>query len=236
MVGRELASAGKHCANKGTAMPRRVLISDFDGTITTNDFYDLVVQRLLKPEDIAPWQDYLAGRITHFTALQRIFAKIRATEEQILAVAADMRPDPNLAKAVADLRLAGWEIVVASAGCEWYISRILASAKVELEVHSNPCSYQPDGSLGMEEPRSSPFYCPETGIDKPAIVRFYQQQGDVVAYAGDGYTDLPAALLVRPEWRFARSALAESLQERREGFTPFQVWSEVAKAVLNKPV
>ena len=31
-----------------------VLVTDFDGTITDGDFYILAVERLLKPEDLAP--------------------------------------------------------------------------------------------------------------------------------------------------------------------------------------
>ena len=31
----------------------RILVTDFDGTITKHDFYKLVVSRLLTPEDLA---------------------------------------------------------------------------------------------------------------------------------------------------------------------------------------
>jgi 2,3-diketo-5-methylthio-1-phosphopentane phosphatase len=210
-----------------------VLVSDFDGTITARDFYQLAVERLLTPEDMRPWADYRAGRITHFTAMQRIFARIRAPEERVLAAVRDMEPDPLLASAVADLGNGGWHVVVASAGCEWYISRILAAAGVELEVHANPCRYcEEDGSLRMEEPVDSPFHCPETGIDKAAIVRFHQRRGAVVAYAGDGFTDASAALLVRPEYRFARADLAAVLDKRGQPWRPFRVWSDVAGALL----
>jgi 2,3-diketo-5-methylthio-1-phosphopentane phosphatase len=215
--------------------PARVLVSDFDGTITARDFYQLAVERLLTPADMQPWADYRAGRITHFTAMQRIFACIRAPEERVLAAVRDMRPDPLLAAAVADLRSGGWHVVVASAGCEWYISRILAAAGVELEVHANLCRYcEEDGSLRMEEPVDSPFHCPETGIDKAAIVRFHQRRGAVVAYAGDGFTDAPAALLVRPEYRFARADLAAVLDKQRQPWRPFCVWSDVAGALLER--
>ena len=215
-------------------MPPFVLVSDFDGTITARDFYRLIVERLLPPEALGPWAEYRAGRISHFTALQRIFASVRAPEADVLAVVRDMRPDPLLARAVAALRAANWHIVVASAGCEWYINRILAEAQVELEVHTNRCIYAENGPLLMQAPLDSPFYCAETGIDKAAIVRFHLERGAVVAYAGDGFTDESAALLVPPDRRFARAELAQTLNEHGQKFQPFAVWSDIARALLGR--
>ncbi|MDR2726433.1 MAG: 2,3-diketo-5-methylthio-1-phosphopentane phosphatase, partial [Deltaproteobacteria bacterium] len=85
----------------------------------------------------------------------------------------------------------------------------------------------------MRAPINSPYYCPETGIDTRAVVRFHLEHADTVAYAGDGFTDVPAALLVAPERRFARASLARTLRERGEPFRPFAVWSDVARTLLN---
>jgi 2-hydroxy-3-keto-5-methylthiopentenyl-1-phosphate phosphatase len=218
------------------SVPDAVLVSDFDGTMTANDFYKLAVQRLLSPEDLAPWREYLAGKRTHFAALQEIFGSLRATEAQLLELVRDMAPDPGLADSVARLRTAGWRVVVASAGCGWYIRRILASLGLDaqVEVHANPGELEPGGALRMTLPAASPFTCLETGVDKAAIVRGHQTAGSTVAFAGDGFADLPAALQVRPELRFARADLAQALRERGEGFQTFSRWSEVAQALLSR--
>ncbi|OXS29169.1 MAG: 2,3-diketo-5-methylthio-1-phosphopentane phosphatase [Desulfovibrio sp. MES5] len=214
-------------------MPKpRILVTDFDGTITTQDFYKLVVDSLLTHRDIAPWQEYRDGKITHLAALQQIFAKIRAPESELNSLALAMQPDPRLSSAVASLRNAGWEIVVASAGCDWYIQRVLASAGVSLPVHANHAIYEPNGSLRMLPPTDSPFYCAETGVDKAGIVRSYVRRGYTVAFAGDGFADLPAALAVSPDLRFARADLAATLGRYHEDFHAFSVWSDVADALL----
>jgi 2-hydroxy-3-keto-5-methylthiopentenyl-1-phosphate phosphatase len=216
-------------------LPSRVLVTDFDGTMTAHDFYLLAVERLLTPDDLSPWKDFRAGRITHFEAIRRIFSRIHAPLDAALRLVDDMRPDPLLAQSVAALQNAGWTIVVASAGCAWYVDKILGGLGISVEVHANPGYYQaPDGPLVMEAPVGSPFYSPELGVDKAGITRFFLAQGATVAYAGDGVTDAPAALLVPESLRYARADLAQTLREKGAGFQPFERWSEVADSLLLK--
>lgn len=213
-------------------MTHSVFVSDFDGTMTAHDFYRLTAEHLLPPDALTPWTEYKAGRMTHFAALQAVFDRIRAPEERVLQLLDSMQFDPDLPGRLTRLRSAGWEVVVASAGCDWYIRRIFARANVQATLHANPGEYLPGGPLRMDPPRHSPFFSPETGVDKAAIVRFHRRQGAVVAYAGDGLTDLPAALLAPPDLRFARGDLALALREKGETFRLFSRWSETADALL----
>ena len=86
---------------------RGVLVTDFDGTITRNDFYQIVTETLLPPGGLAPFHDYKAGTITHFEALQRIFAALRVTEVEILAAVAKAEPEPELASWIEKLASIG---------------------------------------------------------------------------------------------------------------------------------
>lgn len=215
-----------------------VLVTDFDGTMTANDFYKLAAERLLPADALAPWQDYRAGAITHFEALRRIFSSIREPEERVQAVIQDMHPDPLLAESVRALRQRGWSVVVASAGCQWYIDQILTQVGLDigpgrdLEVFANPGSYSPDSGLCMHRPATAPYFSPETGVDKKAIVRFHQKQSKTVAFAGDGFADFPAAQQTKAELRFARADLASSLDEAGLTYRPFASWTEVARTLL----
>ncbi len=213
-------------------MPDAVLVSDFDGTMTAEDFYSLAVKRLLPAEALGPWKAYLAGRMTHFKALRTIFSRIRAPEADVLAVIDAMGLDPKLPDALARLRAAGWEVVVASAGCAWYIDRLLDRAGVRLEVHANPGVYLPGGPLVMDAPPPSPLTCEETGVDKAAVVRDALSRAPKVAFAGDGLADLPASLLVADHLRFARGDLAGALTQRGRAFRTFAAWSDIAAMLL----
>jgi 2-hydroxy-3-keto-5-methylthiopentenyl-1-phosphate phosphatase len=205
------------------------LVSDFDGTMTQHDFYSCAVQNLLGPEDLEPWHAYTRGEITHFEALRRIFASIRAEIPQIERVLAAMEFDPAAKKAVQRLERQGWNVVVVSNGCGWYIERLFRQHNLRLELHTNPGEYSAAHGLQMQLPTQSPFFAEQFGISKTAVVRNALQSCSAVAFAGDGRPDLEPALMVRPEMRFARGWLATELRSRGETFQHFSTWSEISE-------
>jgi 2-hydroxy-3-keto-5-methylthiopentenyl-1-phosphate phosphatase len=212
--------------------PRGVLVSDFDGTMTRHDFYKLAIEHLLPPDIPDHWAEYRTGAITHFEALRRYFAAIRASEEEVLAVVDRMELAPELAAAVARLRGAGWEVVVTSAGCAWYIGRLLAAAGVDVAVLANPGRFEPGRGLLMEMPTDSPYLSRDLGIDKARVVRGHLDKGRPVAFAGDGFPDAEAARLVPADLRFARADLANLLEQQEQDHQPFDTWSDIARALL----
>lgn len=210
----------------------RVLVSDFDGTMTRHDFYQLAIEHLLPADTPNHWVDYRAERITHFEALRRYFAAIRSDEATVLQLIERMELDPQLAGAIASLRKAGWRIVVASAGCRWYIDRLLGQAGVEIEVHGNPGRFEAGAGLQMAMPQDSPFYSPTHGINKRGIVEHFLNSGCEVAFAGDGFPDADAARLVPDDLRFARGDLASVLRKEGIPFQPYSMWSDIADELV----
>lgn len=210
-------------------MPDSVLVTDFDGTLTRHDFYKLVRDRLLSRDTPDYWQQHREGRITHFEALRAIFASIRTDESEVLDILSDMELDPDLPQALAVLRGAGWEVVVTSAGCEWYIQRLLSRQGVSLPVYANPGRFVSGRGLLMSLPLGGKYFSRTLGIDKAAVVRDLQSDHRHVAFSGDGYTDIDAAALVPAHFRFARDALAEEAAARGFEFVPFERWSQIAE-------
>jgi len=211
--------------------PRAIVVSDFDGTMTRRDFYDLVRQQWPLPPDDDPWEQYVAGRLTHFEALAAIFARIRTDEATLLSLVDRMELDPTLPEAARALRGRGWGITIASAGCEWYLLRLLRKAGLALEVHANPGDFSPVTGLQMHLPEHSRFFSRSTGIDKAAVVRDALRRTAEVAFAGDGRPDLESSLLVPAERRFARGWLADALRQRGEAFHPLTDWADLARTL-----
>lgn len=216
--------------------PNGVLVTDFDGTMTRHDFFKRVIESLLPSGTPDYWADYRAGAITHFEALRRYFASIRASERDVLRVVDGMELDPRLPDAVASLQQAGWKVVVVSAGCDWYIQRLLKQAKVEIEVHSNPGRFEEGKGLIMEMPTNSPYFSQSLGVNKAGVVQHFQAEGNAVAFAGDGFPDAESARLVADDLRFARADLATVLRDEGLPFHSFDVWSEIARVLLEMRV
>jgi 2-hydroxy-3-keto-5-methylthiopentenyl-1-phosphate phosphatase len=212
---------------------RSLLVSDFDGTMTRHDFYRLAVQSLLPPAMPDYWAYYRAGEMTHFEALQAIFASITADEQTVRRVVDRMEIDPGLPEALRLLEQSGWEVVVTSAGCDWYIKILMKQLGVRLKVWSNPGRFEVGRGLLMELPRQSPFFSPTLGVDKTAVVRKAIDEGRRVAFAGDGPPDTDPARLVPAELRFARADLARNLTEEGLSFRGYDRWSEIARMLCH---
>ena len=206
---------------------RKIFVSDYDGTITDKDFYALLAERYVPEGTPDYFAQYREGRITHFEAMAAYFAFAPPDERQLDELLEASQVDPDFGASAALLQRAGWELLVVSAGSSWYIERVLRRAGVAATVYSNP------GGLVLEKPdASSPYHSASVGIDKAAVVRHALHAAGTVAFAGDGLPDLPPALLVRPELRFARGFLADALGQRGEAFRPFSAWSEIARELV----
>lgn len=211
-----------------------VLVTDFDGTMTAVDFFDVILE--VVPTETMPdyWGECVAGRLTHVEALHGIFQhapRDLAVLEQLLP---KTQLDPRTPDAVRSLRQHGWDIVVVSAGSQWYIDRILAPIANEVRIIANPGDYTPDAGLSMTwPPWDVPWYSQHFGIDKAAIIRTLQDHSTKrIAFAGDGRPDIAAARVVTADNLFARSWLADVLADEGRGFRRFEKWSDIADSLL----
>ncbi len=210
-----------------------ILVTDFDGTITRQDFYQLVASQYMPSTAPDYWAQYAHGELSHFEAMRAFFAHTPTDAAALERLLDQTEPDPQLGSSIASLRANGWEIVIASAGSPWYIDRLLARACVhDVAVHANPFEIETGRGLWIRLPEASPFFSKEVGVDKTAIVSDALNRAATVAFAGDGPPDLAPALLVPPERRYARGWLAGELRRGGYPFRPFRQWGEIARDLL----
>jgi HAD superfamily phosphoserine phosphatase-like hydrolase len=211
-----------------------MLLTDFDGTLTQHDFFEMAVEHLVPPGGPDYWSQYLSGEITHFDALKNIFNRIRATDDQIMQIARRCELEPLLGDCVARLNGAGWQVEIVSAGCSWYIARLLAERGIELQVHSNPGDNDPHQGLVMNRYPHPRYHDHQRGVSKEAIVRDALDRYQDVAFAGDGRPDIDAARLVADHRRFARRMLAECLDAEGLPYRNFDRWSDIAEILVQE--
>lgn len=209
-----------------------ILITDFDGTFTGRDFFDLILERHDPPGARAAWRRYLDGETTHCEGIGGVFASLRVDERAAAELVDALDPAPGTADAVRRLQAAGWQLAIASAGCRWYIDRLLEKLGVSLTVHAAPGVFTPETGLVMRPDPQAPYFHPAVCVDKPAIVRDALLRDPVVAFAGDSDTDRAAALLVEPERRFAKGWLSRRFTDEGVPHHALRVWPEIADRLL----
>lgn len=173
------------------------LVTDFDGTITADDFFTLAADRYFDEEMLAPWRDYLSGNKKHFDALNEMFQKLKNLPD--LENFIKTIPLDACFLEVAKLCLQkNIPLTICSAGCDWYINLLLGNVMSENNICliTNHCDYSPQTGLVMNRlPQTHPCYDDNVGISKSAVVENLKQEGFKVIFAGDGPPDIAPARL-----------------------------------------
>lgn len=189
-------------------------ISDFDGTITPEDFFKYVSDCWLDEKALRPWHEYLSGRESHLNALNRIFADIRVPQKELDAFIKSIPYDKDFPFVAAYCKGRGIPFYICSAGCDYYIRELIGEIiqKEDIQLVTNHGVYSEQHGLKMiPPPKTSPYYDDKVGISKAAIVEKLIADGYRVIFAGDGPPDIAPARLA--DVVFAKKILLEKCQE-----------------------
>src|SRR5262245_35940285 len=95
---------------------RKIFVSDYDGTITSNVIYSLLAERYVPADTPDYFAQYMEGQISHLDAMAAYFAFMPTEEPQLEELLDASEADPDLGASVMRLQRAGWELLVVSAG------------------------------------------------------------------------------------------------------------------------
>ncbi len=175
---------------------KTAFVSDFDGTITGDDFFAYASEAFFDEKSLAPWRRFKRGEISHFEALREMFSQIRVPLGKLNAFMDKIPVDAGFATAAQICREKNIPVYICSAGCDYYINYLIGNVikKYDVSLVTNHGRYSPESGLTMEmPPADSPYFDPLTGISKAAIVNRLHKEGYDVIYAGDGLPDYEAA-------------------------------------------
>ncbi len=211
-------------------MKNFVFISDFDGTLTTKDFYKIMMDKYLTSQQRdALYYDWRVKGMKTIDFLNRALASARLSEAELLEEIKTIPFDPTVPAFVERVRQAGGDFLILTAGCRYYIEKLLPFYDLtEVEIISMPGIYdQAQEVLRIIPDPQSPFAGDEYGIDKGKVVASYQQKYAKVYFAGDSGPDLPAALAA--DETFAREGLVKLLQEEGHPYREFGTFAEIGQ-------
>ncbi len=204
-----------------------LLLLDFDGTITSVDTLDAIVQRYAP----AVWDEteaaLQAGTMTLNEVIAYQFARVPAGLDELLAfLRAAVVIRPGLPELVAMCRERFIDPVVVSSGFLQLIEPLLRDVGIALPVIAHSARFAATGATVTFLDRPACVVCGEPckRVAIPSLAH-----GRQVAYVGDGWSDRCGAKVA--DLAFARASLAAHLREEGVSFVPFEDMHDVRAGI-----
>lgn len=201
-----------------------LFLSDFDGTMSIEDYYTSFAQGPLKELNRSLLKKYKNHQITSFEYLNTILMNIDLSEPDIEKTIQRLPMDPSLHPLLEEIENQGGDFAVISAGADYYIRPILDRIKPGIPLYANRGIFANRG-IAMSFPKEREIQSPLYGIAKEKVLAQLRNRYQTIFFAGDGSGDFRAAKAA--DIRFAKARLAERLTEVGFPFIPFKNFEDI---------
>lgn len=203
------------------------MVTDFDGTAAAHDVQQEILDALA---DRDAWRavnrEWSEGRMTTAERARRQWALIRGGESEVLRVLDGEQLDPGFPAFARWCAERGYPIYIVSDGFDLYIRPLLLRAALgALTVIANRLRYV-DGAPEMDflHQRSPDQYY---GNDKTYVIEGLRQEGSLIVYFGDGFSDRAAAHAA--DVLYAKDTLAAYCDEVGLQYRRFSTFDDVLR-------
>lgn len=196
-----------------------LFITDFDGTITAQDFFTQILYRF------EHYKAFFSEKKSGFDLLKEVFEAANLTKEQFDEEVKHIPLDPSFVEFCGFIKKIGGDILILSAGFSYYIEKKLEFQGIKnVEVLANPSGFE-NGIFKMFRLKDERFYSKKHGVDKKKVVLDYKKKYEKIAYAGDSYVDFKACEVC--DFKFAKGNLAKILKIFNLKFFEFKNFEEI---------
>lgn len=204
----------------------KAVLTDFDGTVTTEDVAELVLQAYTGDAWRAFEERQDRREIGTREAVAGEFALVHAPREDLLAYAMRVATlDATFPAFVAFCRERGIHLEIVSEGLDFYIGPLLERWNLDVPWRASRAVFA-DRDIRLDYPHRDPT-CTLCGTCKMGRVLQLRAAGYEVAYVGDGHSDICPAL--EADRVFARRALADRCRDEELDFIPFESFADVQR-------
>ena len=203
---------------------------DFDGTITTQDVLDELIDHYAmddswrKAEEL--WQ---RGEIGSRECLERQFAVVKIADGDLESFLDRIKPDPGAAGLFALLKRAGVPHAVLSDGVDLFIQRILGRNGLHVPIVRSNTIDRVGDRMTLRSPWSAQDCQTAAAHCKCASMIALSEKSRKSIYIGDGRSDLCPSR--KTDFVFAKGRLAESLGSEGIGFIRFKTLADVTQTL-----
>ncbi len=205
------------------------VLCDFDGTVTTEDTVDLLLERLADPAWRVLEERWVRGEIDARECMAGQVSLIRGGAAAIRRVLAEVQVEPTFAPFVTWCRRRGIRLRIVSGGIDVVIRDLLAREGIAVdEIWAPRLLEHRDGRLALEFPpslgrsRCGSDFC-KCRLFEPSVLR------PIRILIGDGRSDFCCA-----HWAdrvFARSNLIAYCRAHAVEFLPFESFADIGRII-----
>lgn len=214
-------------------MKKWAFVSDFDGTISKQDFYIVMMDKYL-PEGRELFTKWKAGELKDIDFLSTVFRSINQEEEQIIKDTLEIPIDDYVPDFVRHVQMNSGDFYILSAGTNYYIYHLLKKYGIEgVRVFSNEGIYREKG-VYLNIDQTKWHYSERYGIDKSKVIQRLKEDYEKVYFIGDSEPDSHPAIYA--DLTFAKNGLQDLLGERNVPFVPVDDFKQVEDYLVEKGV
>ena len=210
-----------------------MIICDFDGTISTLDATDELLEAHAAPAWLEVERAWLDNRITSKECLERQAALIMADQRQVEAVADRLSITPDFPAFVDWCARHDLPVAVVSDGFDVLISRILANHGLgHLPVYSNRLTQVTPCTWCLDTPHCEQGCASGAAVCKCALIDQLKAQAGCShsLLIGDGRSDVCAAENAADRVA-AKASLQRHMADTGRPFVPFELFIDIITAV-----
>jgi 2-hydroxy-3-keto-5-methylthiopentenyl-1-phosphate phosphatase len=202
----------------------KLVLVDFDGTITKNDVGALLFNSFSKEKSRKIVSEWLKGKISSKECLQKECELIQITKTQLKNFALSQKIDEHFTDFVDLCKRKGVDLVILSDGLDYYIRLILRKYHLEnIPFYSNTLRFE-----GKRPVPEFPYYdqgCGNCGNCKKYHLRNLRRPKQKVVYIGDGLSDKCA--IGEADFVFAKNDLKSFCEKEKISYFKFNDFRDV---------
>jgi 2,3-diketo-5-methylthio-1-phosphopentane phosphatase len=200
---------------------------DFDGTITTIDGTDLLLERHASAE-WRQWEDrWTAGEISSRECLSRQVSLLRADRDAVVALARELPVDPGFVGLAQGCRDRGIPLTIVSDGLDLVVETVLAQLELSgVRYFANELRWDREGAPFLASPHAATVCERGGGTCKCTVTAISSAAKRRSVYVGDGQSDF--CIAPKASSVFAKGRLRTYCEQRGIAHRPFDSLTEVA--------
>jgi 2,3-diketo-5-methylthio-1-phosphopentane phosphatase len=212
----------------GAKRQRMLVLCDFDGTVSSVDMGNEILNRFTDEG----WEEidraYCAGKIGSRTAYLQVAPLFKGSRSQMIEfVNRRERIDPHFLPFYRFCRENGVDIKIVSDGLDFYIDAILKKNAIgDVQFFSNVTVFGNGGSLTIEFPRMNDK-CEKCGTCKRDVLRQHRSIYDRIIYVGNGHSDVCPAK--DADIVFAKEVLYERCTEDGTSYIRYDTFGDIMR-------